>query len=111
MPTRKAGYVRWETKAESYAERGSHILLFSYGFIEVRHIGTGRLVQVIEGNGFRLLQSQPGMPLLIAMHSNENDLSGIQEELVELVETAPLESPLTSLPPDETNTLWQEWSR
>ncbi|GJJ08649.1 hypothetical protein Clacol_002868 [Clathrus columnatus] len=109
VPTRKAGYIRWETKAESYSERGSHILLFSRGFIEVRNVGTGRLVQVIEGVNLRLLQCQPGTPLLIAMHSKQDDQHGIREEIIELVETAPLESPLTSLPPDETNALWQEW--
>lgn len=110
VPTRKAGYVRWETTAESYAERGPHLLLFSHNFIEVRNTGTGRLMQVIEGNNFRLLQSHPGMPLLIATRSDQNDRQGIEEEVIELIETAPLDGPLTSLPIDETNALWQEWA-
>ncbi|KAF8575974.1 hypothetical protein K439DRAFT_1419330 [Ramaria rubella] len=90
VPTRKCGYVRWETKATGYAERGLHILLFSPQFLEIRHAPTGRLVQVLEGKDIRLLQSQPGYPLLIAMRGKKDDKKGMSDELIELVETAPL---------------------
>lgn len=57
VPQRNYGYIKWETKATSYAHRGPHILLFSASFMEVHEIASARLVQVIEGNDIRLLYS------------------------------------------------------
>ncbi|KAF8506144.1 hypothetical protein BU17DRAFT_101003 [Hysterangium stoloniferum] len=105
-PTRKCGYVRWETKATTFAERGAHILLFSRQFIEVRHVGTGRLVQVIEADDIRLVQSAVGSPLLIAMRGKKNDERGARDALVELVETSPIEARRSM---QETAPLWDEW--
>lgn len=105
-PTRKCGFVRWETKASAYATRGLHLLLFSSQFIEIRHVPTGRLVQVLEGRDIRLMQSLPGSPLLIAMRGKKDDKQGLSDELAELVETAPFEAVRRQ---DTVDTLWDEW--
>jgi hypothetical protein len=120
VPTRKCGYVRWETKATAYAERGLHVLLFSAQFIEIRHAPTGRLVQVVEGRDIRLVQSQAGNPLLIAMRGKKDDKQGLSDELIELVETAPIERPRLAQGNssgsgsgnglhESSNSLWDEW--
>lgn len=92
----------------AYAARFPHILLFSPQFLEVRDVPTGRLVQVLEGRDFRLLQSEPGNPLLVAMRGKKDDKQGMSDELVELVATAPFETS-RSHGNAETDTLWGEW--
>ncbi|KAF8507665.1 hypothetical protein JB92DRAFT_2832700 [Gautieria morchelliformis] len=108
VPTRKCGYVRWETKAVAYATRGLHMLLFSPQFLEIRHVPTGRLVQVMEGRDFRLMQSLPGSPLLV-VRRGKDDKQGMSDELVELVETAPFETSRTPGIQGTADTLWDEW--
>ena len=108
VPTRKCGFVRWETKAVAYAARGQYILLFSPQFIEIRHVPTGRLVQVMQGS-FILLQSLSGTPLLIAQRGQKDDKQGLSHELAELVETAPFESTGLTPGPGGADTLWDEW--
>jgi RHO1 GDP-GTP exchange protein 1/2 len=44
-PSRSSGYVRWEARANSFATRGQHLLLFSPSFVEIRLIHKGRLEQ------------------------------------------------------------------
>jgi RHO1 GDP-GTP exchange protein 1/2 len=109
IPTRKCGYVRWETKAVAYATRGPHVLLFSPQFLEIRYVPTGRLVQVLEGKDHRLMQSLPGSPLLVARRGQKDDKQGMSDELVELVETAPFETSRTSGIQGTADTLWDEW--
>lgn len=109
LPTRKCGYVRWETKAMACAARGPHIILFSPQFLEIRDIPTGRLVQVLEGRDFRLVQSETGSPLLVAMRGKKDDKQGMSDELVELVETAPFETSRAQGNPGVVDTLWGEW--
>jgi len=91
-PTRECRYIKWETKANSYAYRDGHILLISSEFIEIRNVTTGRIVQVIEGDDIRLLSSGPntgkGDPVLIAMRGGYQDQSSVSEKIVELNETA-----------------------
>lgn len=92
-PTRSCRYVRWEAKATSCSHVGAHLLLFSSDFVEIRHIQTGRLVQVIEGEGIRLLSSEqlPGEKVtLIALRDGTGDTPGPQDKIVELVETQEL---------------------
>jgi len=90
-PSRDYGYVKWETKAVSYAHRNGHILLISPEFIEVRNITTGRIVQVIEGHDIRLVYSSPraskGDPVLVAMRGGKQDQYSLSEKIVELNET------------------------
>lgn len=47
------GTVEWEGKAEQVAWHPPYILLFDRRFVEIRHLETGRLVQIICGNNIR----------------------------------------------------------
>ena len=49
-PSRPMCIVEWEGMAERVACHPPYILLFDNRFIEIRHVATGRLVQVIPGN-------------------------------------------------------------
>jgi len=61
--------------------------------VEIRHIQTGRLVQVLEGEDIRLLYPGP-LPgekvTLIAMRDGTSDVPGPKDKIVELVETQEL---------------------
>ena len=110
VPSRSAGFIRWETPATSYASRGNHLLLFSTLFIEVRDLSTGRIVQVIEGTNIRLLHA--GGPtygedeaILVAMKGTKDDKNGTSERIVELLQT----SPISSTPAAPVPALWDEW--
>lgn len=107
-PSRNYGYIKWETKAVSYAYRDGHILLISSEFIEVRNITTGRIVQVIEGDDIRLLSSGPHTskndPVLVVMRGGKEDQSSFSEKIVELNET---EEIARSSEPDADR--WFEW--
>jgi hypothetical protein len=92
LPTRNFGYVKWETKAVSCAHRKDLLLLISQRFIEVRHVPTGRLLQVIEGGDIRLLWSEPEVDsnidnIIFAMRGKVNDNVGLSEKIVELEKT------------------------
>lgn len=52
-PSRDNPTVEWEGKANRVALHAPYILLFDPRFIEVRHIETGRLSQIIQGNDVR----------------------------------------------------------
>jgi hypothetical protein len=113
-PNRQAGYIRWETRATSYAHHGAHILLFSSQFIEVRNISSGRLVQVIEGDDVRLLhQPQEKVTedaILAVMKGGMDDKDGISEKLVELSETSEIgATPSTATMRANVDALWDEW--
>ncbi|KAJ3714271.1 hypothetical protein C8R42DRAFT_255481 [Lentinula raphanica] len=112
-PSRSSGYIKWESKIDSFAQRGTHVLLFSTQFIEIRDILTGRIVQVIEGEDIRLLYAGPTPdlhePILIAMRSGDdnNTREGAVDKIVELQETSEISAvrtPTTALP-----TMWEEW--
>ena len=86
-PARTSYYTQWERKASTYARRGPHLLLLSPGYIEVRNIDTGGLVQMAEVNEMRLLRSgltEPGM-LVAAMVGGTEDDGGRTEKIVELL--------------------------
>ncbi|PFH50303.1 hypothetical protein AMATHDRAFT_145543 [Amanita thiersii Skay4041] len=52
VPNRlSTGTIEWEGKADRVALHPPYILLFDPHFIEIRHIKTGRLVQIIQGSG------------------------------------------------------------
>ncbi|KAF9779311.1 CNH domain-containing protein [Thelephora terrestris] len=51
--SRPMGTVEWEGTAERVAWHPPYVLLFDSHFIEIRHIETGRLVQIISGNDMR----------------------------------------------------------
>ncbi|KAH9063839.1 hypothetical protein EDB87DRAFT_1829598 [Lactarius vividus] len=107
-PARSGSYIPWECKASAFAHRGHHLLLFSLGFIEVRTVASGRLVQVIEANDVRLLHSgltETDM-LVAGMTGNVDNASGLSEKLVELVQTTAID---VRAPIVRTEQLWDEW--
>ncbi len=104
-PSRSAGYVRWESKATSVAQRGEHILLISPEFVEIRTVASGKLMQVIEGQNIRLVHASE-RSILVAMQGDDKHVAGTVDKLVELVETAELGAQR-----QDTNVpgLWDEW--
>jgi hypothetical protein len=54
-PSRTKGTIEWEGTAEHVAWHPPYILIFDSRFIEVRHVETGRLCQVIPGNDLRCI--------------------------------------------------------
>lgn len=54
-PCRTIGTVEWEGTAERVAFHPPYILLFDSRFIEIRHVETGRLVQIIPGSDVRCI--------------------------------------------------------
>ncbi|KAJ7772977.1 CNH domain-containing protein [Mycena maculata] len=48
-PSRPIGTIEWEGNAERVAFHAPYVLLFDNRFIEVRHVETGRLAQIIPG--------------------------------------------------------------
>ena len=107
VPSRRSGFIRWETKATSYANRGEHLLLFSPEFIEIRQILTGKLVQVIEGEAVRLLHTgflPTDTSILVAMKGRSGD-GVVADKIVELFETSEIKTPTTT----DASSLWDEW--
>ena len=102
VPCRSSGYLRWETKATSYAKQGPHILLFSSEFVEIRHAATGRLVQVVEGQDVRCVHASD-RAILVAMRGSD----GKTDKLVELIETADLME--LKKQDSKSAALWDEW--
>lgn len=112
IPTRSSGFIKWESKAISYACRGVHVLLFSPQFIEVRNATNGRLVQTIEASDIRLLYcpfvtvaSEDAM--LVAIRGEVDDKEGIYDKVVQLVETSEITAPVAT--PSTAPALWEEW--
>lgn len=54
-PSRTKGTIEWEGTAEHVAWHPPYVLIFDSRFIEVRHIETGRLCQIIPGNDLRCI--------------------------------------------------------
>lgn len=107
-PARSAGFISWESKATAYAHRGPHILLFSSGFIEVRNITSGELVQVIEATDMRLLHTgltEQDM-LVVAMTGTIEDGEGLSEKVAELTQTTAID---TRAPMVRVEQMWDEW--
>lgn len=115
VPSRKSGFIRWETTATSFAHRGSHVLLFSSEFIEIRSLSTGRLDQVIEGSDIRLLlhtnlkSHSADDTLLVAMRGTKDDKDGVSDKIIELVRTAEFSSIQTPMTPASAEGIWDEW--
>jgi RHO1 GDP-GTP exchange protein 1/2 len=60
-PSRSTGTIEWEGTAERVALHSPYILLFDSRFIEIRHIETGRLAQIILGNDVRCIWDGRGV--------------------------------------------------
>jgi hypothetical protein len=52
-PSRSGNTIEWEGTAERVAFHQPYILLFDSRFIEIRHVTTGRLAQIISGTDIR----------------------------------------------------------
>lgn len=84
-PSRRIGTVEWEGTAERVAWHPPYILLFDSRFIEIRHVETGRLVQVILGNDMRCIWDGRGTTNANSVTPNVDgpwDESGSQEPKV-----------------------------
>jgi CNH domain len=86
-PARSSYHIEWERRATAPARRGPHLLLFSPGYLEVRDIETGRLVQIKETNEIRLLRSglMGAGVLIAAMRGGTDNDGGRTERLVEIL--------------------------
>lgn len=51
IPSRYPCIIDWESHPESVAYHRGHIFAFSPTMVEIRHALTGKLIQVIHGNG------------------------------------------------------------
>ncbi|KAF5351291.1 hypothetical protein D9758_007992 [Tetrapyrgos nigripes] len=89
-PSRPTGSIEWEGTAERVALHNPYILLFDTRFIEVRHIQTGRLAQIIPGNDVHCLWDGRGVNIS-ANHPFPGgpDEQMVQEARVHGVMTAP----------------------
>lgn len=92
----------------SYVSRAPYVMLISPGWVEIRHIQTGQLEQVVPGEDIRHTQwAEPNHgALLLAMKGETDDATGMTDRLVEALETRPL-----SIGGDETfrDPQWGEW--
>jgi len=59
--SRSAGTIEWEGTAERVALHSPYVLIFDSRFIEVRHVETGRLAQIIPGNDVRCIYDGRGV--------------------------------------------------
>ncbi|KAI8081492.1 CNH domain-containing protein [Halteromyces radiatus] len=51
--------MRWEGHPTAFAFRYPYIVAFDSSFVEIRHIDTGHIVQIIPGNNIRCLKPDP----------------------------------------------------
>ncbi|KAG6826132.1 hypothetical protein H0H93_016783, partial [Arthromyces matolae] len=63
VPSRSECTVEWEGNAESAAFHAPYVLLFDPRFIEVRHVETGRLSQIVMGQEVRCVWDGRGQHL------------------------------------------------
>ncbi|PFH46667.1 hypothetical protein AMATHDRAFT_69289 [Amanita thiersii Skay4041] len=77
-PSRSAGTIEWEGTAERVALHSPYILLFDSRFIEIRHIETGRLAQIIPGNDIRCIWDGRGIGSNVSMTpAASSSISGV----------------------------------
>ncbi|KAJ3809165.1 CNH domain-containing protein [Lentinula aff. lateritia] len=90
-PSRHTGSIEWEGTAERVALHPPYILLFDTRFIEVRHVQTGRLAQIIPGHDVRCLWDGRGVNIPAPQTPsgpNESDEHIVQEARVHAVMNA-----------------------
>ncbi|GJE88350.1 CNH-domain-containing protein [Phanerochaete sordida] len=84
--------IRWEGRPTSFAVHHPYIFAFDPAFVEVRHVETGQLVQVIPGGHIRCLFSRAPPPKADWAETSEeqgNVLVGSDEGIVELQISTP----------------------
>ncbi|KAF8159386.1 CNH domain-containing protein [Crassisporium funariophilum] len=93
-PSRPTGTIEWEGTADRVAMHAPYVLLFDTRFIEIRHVETGRLVQIIPGNDIRCVwdgRSLDGGAAVVAAEGTEENM--VHEPRVHAVMNA-VEPPL-----------------
>ena len=104
--------IEWEGVAERVSYHHPYILLFSSGFVEVRHADSGQLEQIIRGNGVRCIWEGNGHqgeepttvpPSQLSMVGVTNAPAGLDEFAVQCIFT--LVPSNRSLPPIQTQAL------
>lgn len=93
-PSRSAGTIEWEGTAERVALHHPYILLFDPRFIEVRHVETGRLAQVIPGNDIRCIWDGRGVSTNLSIPTTVSEEMA-QEAQVHAVMTSPDQGPVS----------------
>ncbi|KAK7062513.1 Rho guanine nucleotide exchange factor [Paramarasmius palmivorus] len=84
-PSRPNGLIEWEGTAEKVALHSPYILLFDTRFIEIRHVQTGRLAQIIIGNDVHCIWDGRGtnvQPPMTPLHGQDEDERMVQEPRV-----------------------------
>jgi RHO1 GDP-GTP exchange protein 1/2 len=66
------GTIEWEGTAERVAFHAPYVLLFDSRFIEIRHVETGRLAQIISGSDVRCIWDGRGVSTSAAPSSHDN---------------------------------------
>lgn len=84
-PSRSAGTIEWEGTAERVALHSPYILLFDTRFIEIRHIETGRLAQIIPGNDVRCIWDGRGLGSNVVAIPGPDGRDDVQEAQVHAV--------------------------
>lgn len=125
-PSRDNATVEWEGTADRVALHPPYILLFDPRFIEVRHVDTGRLAEIMKGTDVRCVWDGRGADLSPAVinaegtdmsqeprihavmnssneqpHQGTRTARGVYQHVFELVPTIPLylPDPIASPPP------------
>ena len=110
--SRSAGFVKWEAQAQNFVYRGSHVLLISPDFIEVRDVQNGRLLQVIEAIDIQLLYFNHSVgsngPIILGMKGKKGDNDDVGMKIFELAETVELRSPSETIHTAAPE-LWETW--
>ncbi|KAG0267171.1 RHO1 GDP-GTP exchange protein 2, partial [Mortierella polycephala] len=86
----KKDLIEWEGRPESFAMAYPYILAFENGLIEIRHIETGALEQIILGNNIRRLYSNVdlnGNTVIQLLRADPNN--GENRQIVKLVKAPP----------------------
>ncbi|ESK85040.1 signal transducer [Moniliophthora roreri MCA 2997] len=84
-PSRPNGLIEWEGTAERVALHSPYILLFDTRFIEIRHVQTGRLAQIICGNDVHCLWDGRGtnvQPPMTPLPGQDEEERMVQEPRV-----------------------------
>ncbi|KAJ7230675.1 CNH domain-containing protein [Mycena pura] len=84
-PRRGGATIEWEGNAEKVALHSPYILLFDSRFIEVRHVETGRLAQIIPGNEMRCIWDGRGVGSSIVSRPAVDGEPTVQEAQVHAV--------------------------
>lgn len=79
-PSRALSTIEWEGTAEQVALHPPYVLLFDSRFIEIRHVSTGRLVQIIPGSDIHCLWDGRGLMTNIVNTGPENWQEGMSQE-------------------------------